>query len=210
MTPCNIVNMALIKGLHIIAVTDHNSAGNVRAVMEAAKDTPLTVIPGMEVTTAEEVHVVCYFPSVEAAEKMWEHIKENTDKIKNRPEIFGNQYYMDSEDNVVGEEEYLLVSATRLSIEEVFEAADRFGGVALPAHIDRQSYSVLSNLGFIPPDLPVKAVEITEQNREVYEKEYGKYVILTNSDAHNLGDISEPCRSFSLEENKIDNFFKIF
>ena len=192
MTPNNIVNMSIIKGLDVIAVTDHNSCGNVRAVMEVAGDR-LLVIPGMEVETSEEVHVVCYFADIDTAEKMGEYIKEHMSGIKNQEEIFGEQLYMDADDNVIGKEENLLVTATDLNIFEVVGKAKELGGIAVPAHIDRSSYSVLSNLGFMPPDLQAKTVEITAKNRENLSAEYeGKYNIITNSDAHYLEDISEP------------------
>ena len=192
MTPNNIVNMSIIKGLDIIAVTDHNSCGNVRAVMEVAGDR-LLVIPGMEVETSEEVHVVCYFPEIESAEAMEKYIREHMPKIKNKEEIFGEQLYMDSEDNIIGKEENLLVTATDLDIFEVVQKAKEFGGVAVPAHIDRSSYSVLSNLGFFPPELIVGSVEITAKNRLKMQGEYEKkHNIISNSDAHYLEDIAEP------------------
>lgn len=191
MTPNNIVNMALIKGLDIIAVTDHNTCGNARAVIEAAAGR-LAVVPGLEVETAEEVHVVCYFPDLDRAEAMGRIVRAHLPPVPNRPDIFGNQYYMDAQDNITGEEKILLVSAAALHIGEVFRLAKELGGAAVPAHIDRPSYSVLANLGMIPPDLDVTAVEITARNRESLEKDYGKYRILTNSDAHYLEDIAEP------------------
>lgn len=205
MTPNNIVNMALIKGLDVIAVTDHNSCGNLRAVMEVAGDN-LLVIPGMEVETAEEVHILCYFPTIEKAEEMWEILKKNSLGIKNKPDIFGHQLYMDKEDEVVGEEENLLVSATTLTIDQVFEITRELGGVPVPAHIDKSSYSVISNLGFISEDLGVTAVEITSRNREKMEEEYKNFVILTDSDAHYLGDISEPVYYLDIIDKKIDEF----
>ncbi|MEG2381301.1 MAG: PHP domain-containing protein [Oscillospiraceae bacterium] len=190
MTPNNIVNMARLKGLNIIAVTDHNSCGNVGAVIQAAGD-DLLILPGMEIETSEEVHVLCYFPTLPKANDMWNIIKKNMNSLKNRPEIFGNQYYMNSNDEIVGEEENLLVSATNLTIYDVINHAKECGGVAVPAHIDRASYSVLANLGFIPPDLSVKTVEITNANVEKLKPKYSQYGIITNSDAHYLGDISE-------------------
>ncbi|MBQ3573063.1 MAG: PHP domain-containing protein [Clostridia bacterium] len=190
MTPNNIVNMAYIKGLDIIAVTDHNSCGNVRAVQRAAEG-KLMVIPGMEIETSEEVHILGLFPCIEAAEEMESIIKGCSPPIKNRPEIFGNQYYMDENDEIVGEEENLLVTATGLDIYAAVENILRLGGVPVAAHIDRTSYSVLSNLGFIPPDLKIGTVEITSANRDAMLGEYKDYVVLTSSDAHYLGDISE-------------------
>ena len=191
MTPNNIVNMSLLKGLDVIAVTDHNSCGNVRAVMGAAAGRIL-VLPGMEVETTEEVHILCYFPSIKQAEQMEKMIRENRPVIKNRPDIFGRQLYFDAQDRIVGEEETLLVASSGLSIEQVFSYARKSGGIPVPAHIDRTSYSVLSNLGFLPPELQTSAVEITAVNRKTMEKDYQEQYILTSSDAHYLGDISEP------------------
>lgn len=208
MTPNNIVNMSIIKGLDIIAVTDHNSCGNVRAVMEVAGDR-LLVIPGMEVETSEEVHVVCYFPDIEKAEQMGEFVKSHMQGIKNQEEIFGEQLYMDSDDNVIGKEELLLVTATDLTIFEVVNKAKELGGVAVPAHIDRSSYSVLSNLGFMPPELLVKTVEITAKNRSKMEEEYEKkYNIISNSDAHYLEDIQEPVFFVEIISKNAENLLK--
>lgn len=192
MTPNNIVNMSIIKGLDVIAVTDHNSCGNVRSVIKAAED-KILVIPGMEIETAEEVHIVCYFPTIEIAEEMEKIVKAHMPGIENREEIFGEQLYMDAEDNIIDKEKYLLVTACDLTIFEVVQKVSELGGVAVPAHIDRTSYSVLANLGFIPPELRTNCVEITAKNREKMEIEYNKnYLIITNSDAHYLEDISEP------------------
>lgn len=191
MTPNNIVNMSIIKGLDVIAIADHNSAGNVRAAMEVAGDNIL-IVPAMEVTTSEEVHVLCYFPDIDSAEDMSDFIHSHLPDIKNRTDIFGNQYYMNSEDEVIREEEKLLVSATDLSIYDVAKEAKKRGGIMVPAHIDRDSYSVLANLGFMPPDLLTGAVEITAGNREKLAPEYSNYAIISDSDAHYLENIAEP------------------
>lgn len=191
MTPNNIVNMSIIKGLDVIAVTDHNSCGNVESAMKVA-DGNILVIPGMEIETSEEIHVVSYFPDLERAKEAENGVRSAMSGIKNRPEIFGNQYFMDENDEIVGEEENLLVSAITLDIFEVFRLVKECGGIALPAHIDRSSYSVISNLGGIPEDLDISAVEITPKNRHEWEKNYSKYNILSNSDAHYLENISEP------------------
>lgn len=190
MTPNNIVNMARLKGLSMIAVTDHNSCGNLRAVMQVAANDPL-VLPGIEIETAEEVHILGYFPSLEQAEAMETVVKEHLPFIPNRPEIFGRQLYMDADDTVTGEEEGLLVTATTLGVADVFSMVQNLGGVAVPAHIDRGSYSILSNLGFLPPELAIRTVEITAKNRARLEERYKSLTILTSSDAHYLGDIAE-------------------
>lgn len=190
MTPNNIVNMARLKGLSMIAVTDHNSCGNLRAVMQVAANDPL-VLPGIEIETAEEVHILGYFPSLGQAEAMEKVVKEHLPFIPNRPEIFGRQLYMDADDTVTGEEEGLLVTATTLGVADVFSMVQNLGGVAVPAHIDRGSYSILSNLGFLPPELAIRTVEITAKNRARLEERYKSLTILTSSDAHYLGDIAE-------------------
>lgn len=203
MTPNNIVNMALLKGLDVIAVTDHNTCGNVRAVCEAAGER-LLVIPGIEAETAEEVHVLCYFPNVKAAEAMEELLKQHRLPIQNKPEIFGHQLYMDAEDRVTGEEEVLLVTATGLSINEMFQRVQELGGVAIPAHMDRTSYSVISNLGFLPPELPVTAVELSMKHDPAMEPDWDGYEILVSSDAHYLGDIAEAERFLDISTKSID------
>ena len=210
MTPNNIAGMSAIKGLDVIAVTDHNSCGNVSAVMEATKKYGITVIPAMEVETAEEVHVVCYFPDIYAAGKMQDVVRDSMLGIKNNKQTFGNQFYMDEDDNITGEEEMLLVSATTLSFQEVFEKVKSFGGIAVPAHIDRGSYSVLSNLGFMPPDVDISAVEITALGIETLKDKYSEYTIITNSDAHTLGDISEKERFLCINNENDCDFIEFF
>ncbi len=197
MTPNNIVNMALLKGLDVIAVTDHNTIGNCAAVVKAAGDR-LLVVPAMEVETQEEVHMLCYFPNIDAAAEMEREIIKCTPFIANRPEIFGNQLYMDENDEITGEEKRLLVSATGLDIYETVELAKGYGGCAVPAHIDRSSYSILATLGFFPPDLQVQSVEITSKNLEKMRPDYPSLEIITNSDAHYLENISEKENYFEL------------
>ena len=198
MTPNNIVNMSIIKGLDIIAVSDHNSVGNVRSCMKVAEDSDLVVVPGMEVETSEEVHVLCLFPDIESAEKMAEQVYAALGDIKNRPEIFGEQAFMDVEDEICGTEEKLLVTATSLSIDKVKAIADEVGGVAVPAHLDRSSYSALSNLGMLP-DIGFNTVEVSKKTLPENYAYLGKKII-QNSDAHYLEDISEPECAIDLPE----------
>ena len=202
MTPANLAGMAALAGLDAIAVTDHNSCGNLRAVMQVAADDPL-VLPGIEIETAEEVHILGYFPSIRQAEAMEKRIKEHLPFIPNRPEIFGRQLYMDADDTVTGEEEGLLVTATTLGVPDVFSMVQDLGGVAVPAHIDRSSYSILSNLGFLPPELAIRTVEITAKNRARLEERYKNLTILTSSDAHYLGDIAEMERYMDISTKTI-------
>lgn len=205
MTPNNIVNMAVLKGLDAIAITDHNTCANAKACMDCAKDTNLVVIPGMEVETAEECHVVCLFADIESTLRMEKVIDEHMPEIKNRTDIFGEQIIMDSQDNIIGYRENMLVTATSLSINQVVDFARKFGGVAIPAHIDKSSYSVLSNLGFIDDNLGFKTVEVKYPDKldEIYEsKDLSRFRIIHSSDAHYLWDLSE--REHFLEVKSLD------
>ena len=212
MTPCNMVGMAYLKGLNTIAVTDHNSIGNAKSVITAGKEAGITVIPGMEIETSEEVHILTLYPSLDAAQEAEKNVFKNLPYVKNKPEIFGNQYYMDSKDNIIGELEQLLIVATNLDIYSVFDMVHQCGGVAIPAHVDRHSYSVLSNLGFIPPDLKAPVIEVSNNvsDLEEYLNNTGltdRHVI-RNSDAHNLGVISEAVNLIDVNEFSVCEILK--
>lgn len=205
MTPNNIVNMAVIKGLDIIAITDHNTCGNASAVMEAARNLPLTVVPGMEVETAEAIHVVCLFPRLENALAVEKVILNSLPPIKNRKDIYGPQLFMDAKDEVIGEQEQLLVISSGLSVNELEELVWDNQGAAVPAHVDRESYSVTASLGGMPQDLRARFVEVSkaadlEKFLEQYP-EFLEYSILRNSDAHYLENISEREQLLELPEN---------
>lgn len=211
MTPNNIVNMAAISGLDAVAVSDHNSVKNVRAAIAAGKKAGISVIPGMEVETEEEVHILTLYPSPEAAEEAAAAVYKVLPDIKNRPEIFGEQLIMDSEDNVTGIEEKLLISAAAMSVNRLFDVVKSVGGLFIPAHVDRHSYSVLTNLGFIPDDLDIQMIEVSRNTSDLAaylgsRPELGKYRIMRNSDAHYLADIAQ--RDAYLDADGIGDVFK--
>ena len=162
MTPVNIANMSYLKGLAIIAITDHNSARNVRAVIEAAADLPLTVIPGLELNTSEEIHVVCLFPDALSAEKAGVFVESCLPPVLNKPKIYGNQLVMDKSENILGEVDRLLITASTISIDDVGAFAVEYGGICFPAHIDRNSNSIIEVLGTVPDYLGFKVVEISD------------------------------------------------
>lgn len=201
MTPNNIVKMALLKNLDIIAVTDHNSCANLPAFAEVAKENGLMLIPGMEVQTKEEVHIVCLFKRLEAAMKFSEIVYNSLPDVKNNEELFGRQLIFNSRDEIVGKVDKLLLSSTVLSVNDVFVIVRGFGGICIPAHVDRTGYSIITNLGFIPPSLRVKSVEISKNSSpEAIVKKYPflkQYNFIISSDAHYLWDISE--REFFIE-----------
>ncbi len=211
MTPNNIVNMAMLSGLSVIALSDHNTVGNVRAAMKAGESCGITVIPGMEIETAEEVHILTLYPDIASAEAAAEKVYQSLPDIKNRPEIFGRQLKMNENDEVTGIEEKLLISPTSLTIEEVFDLTQQAGGLFIPAHVDRHSYSVLTNLGFIPDNLPIKYIEISKKVEDINaylssRPDLKKYEVFRNSDAHYLQDIS--VKDAFIDINDISEIFK--
>lgn len=189
MTPNNIVNMALLKGLDAIAITDHNSCDNVEAVMRVAGDR-LLIVPGMEVQTREEVHLLCYFDNLDNLISFDEIIRDHLPNILNKPEVFGHQYIMNELDEVVGDRNELLISSIDMSIDELVEVVRTNSGIVVPAHVNRPSYSILSQLGFIPAELGFRMFEIS-QDYGYLADEYSKMKYFHSSDAHSLGQILE-------------------
>ena len=211
MTPNNIVNMAKLCGLDAIAVSDHNSVKNAKAAIEAGKRIGLTVLPAMEVETEESVHILTLYPDMESAEEAAKEVYNALPDIKNRPEIFGRQLIMDADDNITGVEERLLISPTSLSVNSLFDMVKSVGGLFIPAHIDRHSYSILTALGFMPQDLDIKMVEISKNTTDLTaylesRPELKKYRILRNSDAHYLDQLSE--KDAFLDTDNAFNLFK--
>lgn len=190
MTPNNLVNMAALLGCEILALTDHNSAKNTPAAVAAGEKAGLLVLPGMELCTAEEAHVVCLFETVEQALAFDAFVAAHSMRIENRPDIFGEQLILDENDAVIGTEESLLIAATTIGVGEVRALAEQYGGTAFPAHIDKDSYSVTAALGAIPPEAGFTAAELSaEGDREALVKRYPELAamqLLRDSDAHYL------------------------
>ncbi|MBR1710929.1 MAG: PHP domain-containing protein [Clostridia bacterium] len=199
MTPANLCGMAALKGLQMIALTDHNTARNLPAAKICCDAYGLTLIPGMEITTKEEVHLLGYFETVEAALQFSDFLKGHMPKQKNRPKFFGNQFVMDEDDNVIDEEETLLIGASDLRLSELTGLIREAGGVPVPAHINRGSNGLLINLGMMPEDLHFTAVEVWRALPCAHSPQAGK-VVLHSSDAHYLGDILEAEVTFDLPE----------
>ena len=203
MTPNNIAGMAAIKGLNVLALTDHNTAKNCPAFFEACKRQGIVPIAGMELSTAEDIHLVCLFSQLEDAMRFDDEIKKHLMPIKNRPEIFGNQLILDGEDNVIGEEETLLISATDLPIDRAIALAKSFGAHVHPAHIDRQSNGIVAILGTVPKNNGFPVFELRDGNRkrefaERYGIDEGRFIV--SSDAHVLTDIRDRENYFELDD----------
>lgn len=208
MTPNNLVNMAALCGLSAIALTDHNSCKNCPAAAAVAKDAGLIFLPGMELSTAEEIHVVCLLPNLEEAAAFDQLVHEHLPPFENREDIFGQQLILDERDQLLGKEPYLLVNATDFSLMEVPELVKGFGGVCFPAHIDKSSYSVLSALGSIPPECGFTAFEVADWTKlERLQEEHPllkERLILKDSDAHYLTQINEVGEQNLLETDRAD------
>lgn len=204
MTPYNLVNMAKLLGYDIIALTDHNSCLNCPAAIKAGEIAGITVVPGMELCTSEEIHTVCLFPALENALEFSEYVKSTVIPVKNDENIFGNQYIMDSLDNILGSEELLLTSASGISIDDVVKTVSDFDGAVFPAHLDRASYSVLSVLGFMYPEMNFKVAEFTHKAYiPQYEEKHPllqNMKKLRNSDAHYLENMPEAKEEIDLPE----------
>jgi hypothetical protein len=206
MTPANVAGMASVCGLAFAALTDHNSCGNCRAFFEACRAYPgLVPVAGAEVTTAEEIHLLGLFPSLEAAEGFErEVLGPARAKVPNRRNVFGHQWLMDAEDTRLGEVEELLVAATGLGLEEAAAAIRARGGAAVPAHVDRESNGLIAVLGDVPetPDFPVVEFrwgERVEDYKARYPRLAGKRVVCS-SDAHGLAQIQEAVHEIEVEE----------
>ncbi len=199
MTPLNICAMAKIKGLHAIAVTDHNSAKNLPAIQAAAKANGLVLLPGMEITTREEVHLLAFFSTMEQALAMGELLYGHLPDIQNDPRLFGEQQVMNERDEVTYVERRLLISATDLTLYQAVHEIKRFGGLAVPAHINRGFSGLLTNLGFLPDDVYFPALEVSPQLPVLKDVLRGK-IVLHTSDAHELEDISEAAYGLEVVE----------
>lgn len=204
MTPANIAGMAALKGLGIVALTDHNSAKNCPAFFKACRAQGIIPVAGMELTTLEDVHLVCLFPDLDSALEFDLEVGKRRSPIKNRPEIFGRQQIMDHEDNVLEEEENLLLYATELSLEDGKKLCESFGGVSYPAHIDRESNGIVAILGGVPDDAGYTAFELNDsKSSDEYKKRFPnlcKMLQIVSSDAHYLWDISEAENYFEIPD----------
>lgn len=196
MTPANIVGMAKVIGLDLIALTDHSSCKNCPAFAAAAEAYDMKILFGMELTTAEEVHVLCYFAALEDAMAFDAFVYEQLPDIPNTPALFGNQLIYDENDALCGREEKLLISATAISFDQVYSLVKNYHGIMVPAHINKPSTSLLGNLGFIPPDSRFSCVEVRNPEDWPALREKYPYLkgcrMLNSSDAHDLNTLQEP------------------
>ena len=204
MTPNNLVNMAKLLGLDVIALTDHNTSLNCEAAIKVGEEVGLLVIPGMELTTAEDIHAVCLFPTLEQALDFSRYVDENRFKVPNKAEIYGRQVIMNENDEEIGEIEHLLLPASFIGMYDAYRKAREFGGICYPAHIDRDSLSILSVLGEIDPYCGFRTAELADISKLPELRKQHPILdhmnIITCSDAHYLENMRDAANTLELPE----------
>ena len=204
MTPANIAGTATLAGIQIMALTDHNSVKNCPSFFKACKRYGVIPVAGMELTTAEDIHVVCLFEELEKALEFGEEVETRRVKIPNRVDIFGDQFIMDDGDSVIATEEFMLPNATEISIDEAPKIVEKYGGICYPAHIDRQANGIIATLGTFPEFPKFKCAELHDKEKvaphlEKYPILQDKQIVIS-SDAHYLWDIRDADAYFDLDD----------
>lgn len=204
MTPNNIAGMAALAGLNIVALTDHNSCRNCPAFFAAAKKQGIIPIAGMELTTAEDIHVVCLFEYLEDALHFNDEVDRLRIRIPNRVDIFGDQLLTDENDETVGIEEDLLPNATQIMIDDVPELVQKHHGICFPAHVDREANGIIATLGTFPDSPEFLLAEIHDADKtEEYRNKHPnlkRVRMVVGSDAHYLWDIRDKEHYFDLDD----------
>jgi PHP family Zn ribbon phosphoesterase len=213
MYPSAIVEQSIVEKLDIIAVCDHNASENLRYVIKAAEGRSLTVLPGMEVASSEEVHVLALFDNLDEVNRLQEIVYRNLSG-SNREEIFGCQAIVNDEDEVEGFNDRLLIGATKLSLLEITHHIHNLGGLVIASHIDRESFSVISQLGFVDSNIPFDALEVTPamgiQGARIHYPELSSYPLIEASDAHSIRDIGKGVTKLILERGTISEIKMAF
>ncbi len=208
MLPTAIARRAKEQGLDMIAICDHNSVGNALAVARAGERESLSVIPGIEITTREEVHILGLFGTEEGLGGLQALIDE-TLSGENDADVFGPQVIVDEQDQPTALDPALLIGATTLKLEETVDAIHEHGGLAIASHVDREGFGLLGQLGFIPPGLELDALEVSPRAALAdWRNRWTDYPVITSSDAHRLEDIGRSRTTFLLEEASLEEIGK--
>lgn len=192
MIPPLIVQTALDCGINLMAVTDHNTTANVAAVQKAAHGTGLTVLPGMELQTTEEVHLLCLFDTLDQMQSWQTFVDARMPSQENNIDYFGEQFVVDETGEFIRREEQLLLTSAKISLADAVVEVTRLGGLAIPAHVNRASFSLIANLGFVPFDIPFEALEISRHisPQQACQKfpQLKEYPLIQNGDVHFLSE----------------------
>lgn len=193
MIPPLIISEAESKHIDVLAITDHNSIANVQAVMDAALGTEITIIPGIELQTREEIHSICLFDTLQQAQSFYDHIAPTFADIQNNSDFFGEQFIVDKTGDFIRREERLLISSANLTLSEAFREVSRVDGLLIPAHVNRSAYGLFPTLGFVPDDIELEILEISKHldPSDALQQfpQLSGYQIIQNGDAHFLNEI---------------------
>ena len=200
MTPANIAGMAHLNGLQLLALTDHNSCKNCPAFMDACRQYGIVPVPGMELCTAEEIHMICLFASLDDALAFSSDVEGYLLPVSNKPDIFGNQLIVDAEDHLLGTMDTLLINASTLSLPEAVDLCLRHSGACFPAHIERESHGIVAVLGSLPESPEFRTIELSHLADEDFEKGFPGKLVLHSSDAHHLWDIGDGKYSLDIDD----------
>lgn len=214
MTPLRIVEKAASSGLNIIAVCDHNSVENANVTRKLAMEKGITAVPGIEITSLEEVHLIGLFKDTDNALKMQEVVYEHLQQGENDEDAFGMQVVVNEDEEVLGFNKRLLIGSTSLSVNQVVNIIHSFEGIAIAPHIDREGFGIIGHLGFIPPDLELDALEISSSTSAVEAKkkfkDYSRIPWIRSSDSHELDDIGSVSTGFYMEHSTFDEMVLAF
>ena len=203
MYPSALVGRAVAEKLDVIAICDHNASENVPHVIRAARGHALFVLPGMEITSREEVHLLALFDRMDFLQRLQDIVYSHLPGI-NDESRFGCQAIVNELDEVEGFNERLLIGATELALADLVRHIHDFGGLTVASHIDRESFSVISQLGFVDPEIPFDALEISGRTGLAHARrkypELANYPFLASSDAHRIEEIGKGFTEFFLEE----------
>jgi len=193
MLPPLIVMEALDRGIQMLAITDHNSTANIKGVQQAADGTGITVLPGMELQTREEVHVLCLFDRLEQAEALQKAVDKALPELENRPDYFGDQLIVNAAGDYISREPRLLLTSANLTLSQAWELVVQLGGLMIPAHVNRTANGLIPTLGFVPPEIPFEALEISRQLKPAAARQkfpqIGAYPLVQGGDAHQLENL---------------------
>jgi PHP family Zn ribbon phosphoesterase len=203
MSPKKIIQKSLDAGLDLIALCDHNSAENAGATMREGNKQGVQVLPGLEICSREEVHILALFDELDPTLEMQTYVYDNLPG-ENNTKVFGFQVVANEEDEVIGENPRLLIGATRLSLHDIVDKTHGLGGINISCHVDRPGYGIINQLGFIPDDLNLDGLEVSYRIKLAEAAQsipgIGNFSCVTASDAHYLNDIGRACTVFELAE----------
>lgn len=210
MSPSAIVDRALWRGLDMIAISDHNTTRQVKVAQKIGRERGLFVLGGVEVTSQEETHCLCFFPDDDALDAFQDFLDAHLPPIPNDEDRFGYQLIVDENDEIVGEEQYHLLNAIDVDIDGIYDKVHRIGGLFIPAHINKGTTSLMSQLGFVPPDLRADGLEINfRTTKEEILKKFAylkRFSFITDSDAHFIDNVGDVYNVITMEHRSFDEF----